>query len=70
MTKVRRRKTNTMCYHFYVESKYGTDIPIYKTDSQTQSTDLWLPRRRGSEYDVLGVWIKKMQTTTFRMDKQ
>ena len=34
-------------YHMilYVESKYGTNEPIYKTetDSQIQRIDLWLP---------------------------
>ena len=31
--------------------KYGTDEPIYKTetDSQTLTADLWLPRRGGGE---------------------
>ena len=31
--------------------KYGTDEPIYKTetDSQTQRTDLWLLRGKGGE---------------------
>ena len=27
--------------------KYGTYEPIYKIDSQTQRTDLWLPKGRG-----------------------
>ena len=41
--------------------KYGTSEPIYKTetDSQTQRTDLWLPRG----------WAGR-QTITFKMDKQ
>ena len=36
--------------------KYGTNETIYKTesDSQTQRTDLWLPR--GREWDGLGIW--------------
>ena len=36
--------------------KYGTNEPIYKTetDSQAQRTDLWLPR--GGEWDGLRVW--------------
>ena len=31
--------------------KYGTNKPIYKTetDSWTERTDLWLPRGRGEE---------------------
>ena len=48
--------------------KYDINEPIYKTetDSQTQRTDLWLPRGR----DGLGVWSQQMQTITYRMDKQ
>ena len=36
--------------------KYDTDEHNYKTeaDSQTQRTDLWLPRGKGG--DGLGVW--------------
>jgi len=38
--------------------KYGTNEPIYKTesDSQTWRTDLWLPRAREREWDELRVW--------------
>ena len=40
--------------------KYGTNEPIYRTEteSQTQRTDLWLPRGEGAgqEKDGLGVW--------------
>ena len=38
--------------------KYGTNEPIYKTekDTQTQRTDVWLPRGKGREQDGLGVW--------------
>ena len=35
--------------------KYSTNEPIYKTDSQTYRTDLWLPRGRE---EGLGVWCK------------
>ena len=37
---------------------YGTNEPIYRkeADSQTQRTDLWLPRGRGREGDGQGVW--------------
>ena len=53
--------------------KYGANEPIYKTetDSQTQRTDLWLPRGMGGrERNGLGVWGWQMQTTAFRMDNQ
>ena len=46
--------------------KYDTNKLIYETDSQTQRTDLWLPRER----DKLGVWDQQMQTVIYRMDKQ
>lgn len=37
---------------------YGTGGPIYKaeTDSQTERTDLWLPRGWGREWNRRGVW--------------
>ena len=38
--------------------KYGTNDPIYKTEtnSQTYKIDLWLAKGRESEWDGLGVW--------------
>ena len=38
--------------------KYGTNEPVYKTktNSQTWRTDLWLPRERGEGEEGLGVW--------------
>ena len=45
-------------YHMilYVESKYGTNEPIYKseTDSQIQRIDLWLPEgnREGERWGL------------------
>ena len=40
---------------------YGTDRPIYRTetDFQTWRADLWLPRGRGREWDELGVWVSR-----------
>ena len=50
--------------------KYGTNEPICRTetDSQTWRTDLWLPK--GSEWDGLGVWGEQMETIAFGVDKQ
>ena len=50
MKLARKRKTNDITY--MQNLKYGTDEPIYKTetDSQTQRTDLWLPRGRRKEW--------------------
>ena len=33
-----------------------------ETDSQSQRADLWLPVRRSSEREGLGVWDEQMQT--------
>ena len=37
---------------------YDTNELIYKTeiDSQTEKTDLWLPKRKGGGGHKLGVW--------------
>ena len=41
--------------------KYGTNEPIYQTetDSQTWRTDLRLPKGTGGEWDGLGVWVRR-----------
>ena len=49
--------------------KYDTNELIYETDSQTQRTDMWLPRE-GWERDGMGVWYQQMQTIIYRMNKQ
>ena len=36
--------------------KYGTNAPVYETDSNTWRTDLWLPRGRGKGWEGGGVW--------------
>ena len=41
----RKKKTNTT-HHFHVEPQYDTNEFISEIDSQTQRTDLWLPRER------------------------
>ena len=55
--KVQKRKTNTMWYHLYVESKiWHKSTYLWNRDrlDKTQRTDLWLPRRE--RRDELGVW--------------
>ena len=51
--------------------KYGTNEPIYRTETDTQTwrIDL-LPRGRGRVWHGPGVWGQQMQTITFRMDEQ
>ena len=50
--------------------KYDTNELIYKTDSQTQRTDVWLPRRRvgeeGMDWEVRVSRCKVLHT----VDKQ
>ena len=45
--------------------KYDTNLLIYKTeiDSQSQETNLWLPKRKGEKKDKLGIWDQQMETT-------
>ena len=53
--------------------KYDTNEQIYKieTDSQTERTDLWLPRGRGERgREGLGVWDYQMLPIIYRMDKE
>ena len=54
MKKVRGRKT----IPYDITLKSGTNEPIYKTetDSQTWKAYLWLPRGRVKEQDRPGVW--------------
>ena len=52
--------------------KYDTNELIYKTetDSQTQKTNLWLPKGKGGGRDKLEVWDQQIQTTIYKIDKQ
>ena len=45
--------------------KSGTGELIYKTeiDSQTQKTNLWLPKRKREGRNKLGVWVLHIHTT-------
>ena len=45
--------------------KNGTSELIYKTetDSQTQETNLWLPKGKERTGDKLGVWDQQLQAT-------
>ena len=49
--------------------KYDTNEPVYKTEIDSQRTDLWLPGE-GMAESGLGVWDLQMRTITYRMDKQ
>ena len=54
-TKWSKSKRRTLSDITYMQNlKYGTNEPIYETDSQR--TDLWLPQGRLCVGDALGVW--------------
>ena len=50
--------------------KYDTNEYIFETDSQTQRTDLWLPRGRGEGVRWTGSVGLKTQSITFRIESQ
>ena len=56
-------------YHV-ISLKYGKNEPIYKTETDSQKTDLWLPREKGREWEGLGTWGKQMQNVAFGVDQQ
>ena len=60
-TKRERRETPYAITSMW-NLKQGTNASVYRTetDSETQSTDLWLPR--GREWDGGGVWDQQRQT--------
>ena len=53
--------------------KNDTNELIYKAeiDSQTQKTNLWLPKGKGERRDKLGIWKQQIQTTiNNKVDRQ
>ena len=50
--------------------KCYTNELIYKTDSQTQKTDLWLPREKGWWRNESADWDEQMQAIIHSMDEQ
>ena len=59
LSEVSQKEKNKyhMTFTYVCNLKYGTKEPIHKTkiDSQTQRTDLCLPRGGGGEREGLGV---------------
>ena len=56
--EVSQRKTNIIDITYMWNLKNDTNELIYKreTDSQTQKTNIWLPKGRGGGRDKLGGW--------------
>ena len=52
--------------------KYDLNELIYKTerDSQTQKTNLWLPKGNGGREEQIRSWDQQIQTTIYKIDKQ
>ena len=48
---------------------YDTNELIYKTETDSQKTNLWLPKGKWGE-DTLAIWDQQMQTTIYKIDKQ
>ena len=57
LSEVSQRKKNTTLYRLYVESKKKNHMNSYKReiDPQTQKTNLWLSKQKGSR-DKLAVF--------------
>ena len=69
VSQTERQISYTISYMWNL--KYDTNELIYKTDSQTQKTNLWLPKEKwGGERDELGVWDQQIQTAICKIDKQ
>ena len=62
LNKISQRKTNTNDIPYRWSLKYDTNEFVYETDSQTQTTDLWLPRgkgcRRGLDWEFVTIRCK------------
>ena len=54
LSEVRKRKTNTIWYHFMWNLKYDTDELTYETETDSHTVNLWLPRRRGVGEGLIG----------------
>ena len=66
----KKKKTNNIWYHYLQNLKYGTDDPIYKTETNHAQGEQTCGSQggRGREWDgwaVQGFW---MQTVISRMD--
>ena len=57
LSEVRREKQIPHDITYMWNLTYGTNEPIYRKETNlwTWKTDLWLPRKRGREWNELGV---------------
>ena len=46
------------------------NLLMKQKQSQTQKTNVWLPKRKGAERDKLRVWNQQIQTTMYKVDEQ
>ena len=67
-----KRQTNTVWSHLCVGSKKNDiDELIYKTEIESQETNLWLPKGiRGMEGEKLGVWDERIHIIMYKTDNK
>ena len=67
-----RQTPYDITYMQNLKKKKDTNEPIYKTEiySQTQKTNLWLPKGKGVGRDKLGIWYQQILTTVYKIDNQ
>ena len=69
LSEVRQRKTNTMWYCLYVESKKKmAQMNLFTKQSQRCRKQTWLPREKGEGRDKLGVGDWCTLTITYKID--
>ena len=55
-SEISQTETNTQCFHLHVESKKKKKK--IETDSQTQKTNLWLPKDKGWNEQIRSLRLK------------
>ena len=69
VSEINQKKTNTIWYHFYVESTNEL-IKKTETNSQTDNKLLVTKGERGwGGRDKLRVWNEQIQATIYKIDK-
>ena len=69
LCKVNEKEKDKYHHTIIQNLNYGTNELIYETETDSQRTDLWLPRGRELGRDGVGVCGQLMQASIYRMDK-
>ena len=67
---IKQVTNNNLLYSTGNSTQYSVMIYKMETDSQTQKTNLWLPKGKGGGRDKLRVWDQKIQTTVYKVNKR